>query len=110
MPFLSPPVMELNGSDGGVGGGEYLLDGRRLSCSRGGGKRWSRSGAAEERGDGEQASLGRWASKSLIQSPAEKIPCTENLYKAVPRLRECCRQVEAEEVSNSNSPNLGTTL
>ena len=25
----------------------------------------------------------------------------ENLYKAVPRLGECCRQVEAEEVSNS---------
>ena len=25
------------------------------------------------------------------------------LYKAVPRLRECCRQVEAEEVSNSRN-------
>ena len=29
--------------------------------------------------------------------------CTGNLYKAVPRLRECCGQVEAEEVSNSRS-------
>ena len=27
--------------------------------------------------------------------------CTGNLCKAVPRLRECCRKVEAEEVSNS---------
>ena len=29
--------------------------------------------------------------------------CTGNLYKAVPRLRECCRQVEANEVSNSRN-------
>ena len=28
---------------------------------------------------------------------------TGNLNKAVPRLRECCRQVEAEEVSNSRN-------
>ena len=38
---------------------------------------------------------------------------TGNLYKAVRRLRECCRQVEAEVVSNSrnkNSPNPGTAL
>ena len=30
-------------------------------------------------------------------------PWTGNLYKAAPRLRECCRQVEAEEVSNSRN-------
>ena len=29
--------------------------------------------------------------------------CTGNLYKAVPRLRGCCRPVEAEEVSNSRN-------
>ena len=28
---------------------------------------------------------------------------TGKLYKAVPRLRECCRQVEAQEVSNSRN-------
>ena len=28
---------------------------------------------------------------------------TGNLYKAVPRLGECCRQVDAEEVSNSRN-------
>ena len=28
---------------------------------------------------------------------------TGNLYKAMPRLQECCRQVEAEEVSNSRN-------
>ena len=31
------------------------------------------------------------------------IPNTGNLFKAVPRLGECCRQVEAEEVSNSRN-------
>ena len=31
------------------------------------------------------------------------IDYTGNLYKAVPRLGECCRQVEAEEVSNSRN-------
>ena len=29
--------------------------------------------------------------------------CTGNLYKAVPRLQECCWQVEAEVVSNSKN-------
>ena len=39
-----------------------------------------------------------------------------NLYRAVPGLRECCRQVEAEEVSNQqaqleqNSPSQGTAI
>ena len=28
---------------------------------------------------------------------------TGNLYKAIPRFGECCRQVEAEEVSNSRN-------
>ena len=28
---------------------------------------------------------------------------TGNLYEAIPRLRECCRQVEAEDVSNSRN-------
>ena len=28
---------------------------------------------------------------------------SENPYKDVPRLRECCRQVKAEEVSNSRN-------
>ena len=31
------------------------------------------------------------------------LSCTGNLYLAVPWLWECCRQVEAEEVSNSRS-------
>ena len=38
-----------------------------------------------------------WISQSLL------IGCTGNLYKADSRLRECCRQVEAEEVSNSRN-------
>ena len=31
------------------------------------------------------------------------VHCAGNLHKAVPRLRECCGQVEAEEVSNSTN-------
>ena len=33
---------------------------------------------------------------------------TRNLYKAVPRFREWCRQIQAEEVSNSRSKILKT--
>ena len=35
--------------------------------------------------------------------------CTGNLYKAIHRLKECCRQVEAEEVSNSRNKTHQTT-
>ena len=38
-----------------------------------------------------------------LSTPAVRPMCAGNLYKAIPRLRECQWQVEAEEVSNSRN-------
>ena len=80
--------------------------GRRVACGAAaqGGGRVGVGGAPRAR-QGVDADSVRRSPVTVNRCSSATVlgTCTGNPYKAVPQLRECCRQAQAEEVSNSRN-------